>query len=312
MNFTWLTKLYFIHFCLPDTPGRPLAMTDKRVDEGGSMPGPFTRKLMVEDPMIFGKDVVILQNLLQRFPGLRTCPTTLKITAQYDQGTADAVSSFQAANNVNATGIFDDQTAHLLLDKCLSDGFKDMKTPLMGYKFKLYVPVFKDRNRETNATLYDADGLERFKFRIRAHGALDKSGNAINQLTTNGNTPTGLMTFDLNSPVPEPYRKSFGPYPVLRCVRGLKGNAAIGDGLGHTLHGTYRSGILLHTGEWQDWDPSKNMPNSLGCMKCHPEDQKKIVEILTNKLNVTVRHNPLGKQPYPYVPQGLIAIEQQD
>ena len=293
-NVTWLTKLCFINFCLTNIPGRPSEMTG----ESGSMPGPFTRPLMLRDPLLVGEDVVILQNLLQRFPLERA----LRITSAYDQETAAAVSYFQAANNVNATGIFDDQTAHLLLDKCLSDGFKDMKTPLLGYKFKFYVPVFKDRNRETNATLYDADGHERFKFRIRAHGALDKSGNVINQLTTNGNTPTGLMTFDLNSPVPEPYRKPFGPYPVLRCVRGLKGNAAIGDGLGHTLYGTYRSEILLHTGEWQDWDPSKNMPNSLGCMKCHPEDQKKIVEILTNELNVKVRHNPLGKQPYPYVP----------
>ena len=306
-NLTWLIKLYFVHFCLPNIPGRPLVM----VDESGAMPGPFTRKLMVEEPMIFGKDVVILQNLLQRFPSPHTCPTTLKITAQYDHETADAVSSFQKANNVNATGVFDEQTAHLLLKKCLSDGFKDMKTPLMGYKFKLYVPVFKDRNRETNATLYDADGHERFKFRVRAHGALDKrSGIVINQLTTNGNTPTGLMTFDLNSPEPNP--KSFGPYPVLRCVKGLKGNAAIGDGLGHTLLGNYRSGILLHTGEWEHWDPSKNMPNSLGCIHCHPDDQKRIVEILTHDLNVEVRDNPFVKHPYPYQPQGLIAIEQQD
>ena len=32
-----------------------------------------------------------------------------------------------------------------------------------------------------------------YQFRVRAHGSLDSSGNAVNQFTTNGNTPTGLI-----------------------------------------------------------------------------------------------------------------------
>ena len=31
------------------------------------------------------------------------------------------------------------------------------------------------------------------RFKARCHGATDPTGEAINQLSTNGNTPTGLM-----------------------------------------------------------------------------------------------------------------------
>lgn len=41
------------------------------------------------------------------------------------------------------------------------------------------------------------------------------------QLCGSGSTPTGLSTFDLNSPEPDPV--SYGPYPVNRAVQGLKG-----------------------------------------------------------------------------------------
>jgi len=37
--------------------------------------------------------------------------------------------------------------------------------------------------------------------------------------SSDGNTPTGLMEFDLNTPEPEP--KLFGPYNVNRAVRGM-------------------------------------------------------------------------------------------
>lgn len=40
-----------------------------------------------------------------------------------------------------------------------------------------------------------------------------------------GNTVTGLIEVDLNSPEPDP--ASYGPWPVNRFVHGLDGNAGI-------------------------------------------------------------------------------------
>lgn len=87
-------------------------------------------------------------------------------------------------------------------------------------------------------------------FSHRAHGHdccsssmwpdYNNSGDGLNMLSPDGNTPTGLMEFDLNTPEPDP--KSYGPYPVNRAVNGLKGNAAF-------LIPNIRNGILMHTGE---------------------------------------------------------------
>ena len=44
---------------------------------------------------------------------------------------------------------------------------------------------------------------------------------AISQFCGDGSTPTGLSTFDLNSP--EDDWSDYGPYPVNRVVQGLKG-----------------------------------------------------------------------------------------
>ena len=52
------------------------------------------------------------------------------------------------------------------------------------------------------------------------------------------------------------------------------------------------------------------MPDSLGCMKVHPADQKKMVDILVNTLGVEVRKNTNGKLPYKHTPQGYISVEQ--
>eukprot|EP00794_Sanderia_malayensis_P018242 gene18242-20062_t len=267
------------------------------------MPGPFERILSLNKPYMAGKDVIIMQNLLER-------SQIIKVTSRYDEQTAFAVERFQKEHSITTTGVFCPVTARILLQTSLWDGFKDdsHKVP-DGYKFKLYVPVHRDRNIETIATLFDAEGKVVYKFKIRARGGTDHDGNVINQLTRNGNTPTGLSTCDLNSKEPDP--KSYGPYPVLRVVKGLKGNTAIGYE-SKTLLSNFRSGILLHTGQWNNWDPSKPMPNSLGCMHCAPSDQKNITDILVNQLGVKVRPNPFGRLPYPYKPQGLIAIEQID
>ena len=84
---------------------------------------------------------------------------------------------------------------------------------------------------ETNATLYAGNGTALFSFRVRAHGWDDtnpapwpdfnNTGDGLNMFSSNGDTPTGLMEFDLNSPEPEP--KLYGPYPVNRAVQGCVG-----------------------------------------------------------------------------------------
>lgn len=269
------------------------------------MPAPFTRELRIEKPALEGKDVIILQNLLKRHPS----SNHVVVTSEYDLQTSEAVLNFQAFMGLTPTGVVCEKTATKVLENLMSDGFKDDQKVPAGYLFKLYVPVYKDRTKETIATLLDADSQPVYKFKIRAHGAMNRDGTPVNQLTRNGNTPTGLGTFDLNSK--EPIEKSFGPYPVLRIVKGLVGNSAIGYG-NDTLLSNYRSGILLHTGEWSGWEPGKPMPNSLGCMHCSPKDMETVVNILVNKLGVKVNENPFGRLPYPYKPQGLIAIEQID
>lgn len=272
-------------------------------EEDSSMPSPFKRVLVLKEPPSDGPDVVILQNLLLR----SLSPESVETTGFYDQKTSKAVASYQRLNGLPSNGIFNAITASLVLKQLMYDGYKDDGTVLPGYKFKIYVPVYKDRTIETFATLYDSNHQAMHRFKARCHGATDPTGEAINQLSTNGNTPTGLMTFDLNSPEPVP--KLYGPYPVIRAVKGLKGNAAIGRNKNDTFLSNYRSGILLHTGEWENWNTSEPMPNSNGCIHAHPEDLKTIDEILI-KLGVKVRKNTNGRLPYPYQPQGLLSVEE--
>jgi hypothetical protein len=73
-----------------------------------------------------------------------------------------------------------------------------------------------------------------------------------------------------------------------------------------------RDGLLVHTGNWTtsevDWKPSKDMPNSSGCIHAHPNDVERIYTILTG-LGVEVRENPFSGKNYPYKPQGVGVIE---
>ena len=93
------------------------------------------------------------------------------------------------------------------------------------FNLKVHVPVYKDRTKETTATLFDARNQVRLSqimrhfnlfylrvsteksseilnyhiqvrhtFLARCHGTIDPfTHEAVNQLTTNGNTPTGLV-----------------------------------------------------------------------------------------------------------------------
>jgi len=84
--------------------------------------------------------------------------------------------------------------------------------------------------------------------------------------TTNGNTPTGVLEIDLNSP--ESNSTLYGQWPVNRLINGLEGNAAF---LMPRID-PIRSGILMHTGEWPEWNSTQTMPNSSGCIHAHPQD----------------------------------------
>jgi len=267
------------------------------------MPLPFYRILYLQSPPFSGNDVNILQNLLGRSQYATPPPP---ITSNYDSATQNAVYQFQKGNSLSPTGNFTPSTAELLLAHHLYDGYKDNGTVPPGWKYKVYIPVHSNRSIETFGTLMDSKGTPLLTFKTRTHGQDDDYGNALNCITRNGATPTGLATFDLNSP--EEDHVDFGPYPINRVVQGLEGNFKVV--IQNTVN-SIRSGILMHTGEWQNWTPSDPMPNSHGCVHTHPTDCNKVWQILVS-LGVEIRPNTFGKLPYPYKPQGLISIEQID
>jgi hypothetical protein len=103
------------------------------------------------------------------------------------------------------------------------------------------------------------------------------TGVFLNQLASDGETPTGLAEFDLNSPEDDPV--DYGPYPINRMVlvtargagvltapsqvQGLAGNLAVV--VQNSPSRMIRDGLLMHTGEWPGWNTSMPMPNSHGC-----------------------------------------------
>jgi len=263
------------------------------------MPLPFTREFY-PNKNVNGTDVYIAQNLLNRSPYVNP---SAPLNGNYNSATVKAVSQFQQGNSLQVSGIFDIPTAKLLLSLHIYDGYKDNGTIPPGYKYKVYIPVHANRSIETNATLYDDQMNALLTFTVRAHGQdCNSTGEPLNQFTSYGETPTGLSTFDLNSPEPDPI--SFGPYPINRFVQGLEGNALI-------VISNIRDGILLHTGEWPDWQPPMQMPNSDGCVHTFPNNVFMIWQILVS-MGVQVRNNTLGKLPYPYKPQGVVSVEQID
>lgn len=266
--------------------------------QAANFPLPFYRELTSQNPPIKGNDVTILQNFVSRSKFV----STIELTGLYDTQTAKAVAQFQSGNGIKQDdlGTFGPTTASELLRLHSADLYRDNNIMLPGYKYKVFIPVFRNRSLETMATLYDSQLNVRHVFKARLHGQNAPNGDPLNEFTSDGSTPTGLVTFDLNSPEPDPV--DYGPYPVNRAVQGLQGNAKF-------LIPNIRNGILLHTGEWDNWNPSLPMPNSHGCIHAHPDDIYIIWQILEKQLGVEVRENPLGKLPYPFVPQGLLSIE---
>jgi len=258
------------------------------------MPCPFTRILSVARPAMQGNDVFILQNLLQRTFDFK--PTY----GSYDNLTSYFVHKFQEQVGLPSEGVFDVSTANIFLAKNLPDNYKDSGVIPSGYLYKMYIPVYANRSIETMGTLYWHNGTILHQFTVRTHGQnSNTTGLALNELCSDGSTPTGLSSFDLNSPEDDPV--SYGPYPVNRAVQGMAGNAAV-------VISDIRDGILMHTGEWPNWNPSMPMPNSHGCVHGHPLDIKYVWDVLVS-LGIQVRENTNGKLPYPYSPQGLLSIE---
>ena len=230
------------------------------------MPLPFYRELKLESPPMTGSDVTIFQNLVQRSAAVSSYDANGIFEESSDQATRD----FQTANGMEATGIVDEETATLLLQLHSADGVKDtgFTAASMGYLYKIFVPVYKNRSIETAGVLYDKNNKIILTFPVRTHGHRDDGssedwpdmGNGdygLNQFTSNGATVTGIVEVDLNSPEPDP--ALYGPWPVNRVVRGLEGNAAF-------LLPYIRDGILLHTGNWTSagYTPESTMPNSAG------------------------------------------------
>lgn len=259
------------------------------------MPCPFTRVLSLTNPPLSGIDVLILQRLLMRSVwvtvDLRPCNGT------FDGLTAFAVQCYQAGTRLPATGVVDNVTAQQLLLWHTADNYRDDGRILPGYLYKVHIAVHSNRSIETLARLFDNQMNLLLTFQVRTHG------QGSSQLCGSGDTPTGLMTFDLNSPEDDP--KSFGPFPVNRAVLGLSGNAEF-------LLPYARNGILMHTGEWEGWAPPQPMPDSHGCVHAWPDAIENVWHILVDKLGVEVRNNTFGQLPYPYVPQGLLSVEQFD
>lgn len=261
-------------------------------------PLPFKRQLSVGSE---GNDVHILQELLKRSPAV---PKGLHMKDKvFDADTAHALELFQTSVHLSKTGKMDIATADAVLRHLMADQYKpkycfSVKELPSPYKYIVDIPLYANRSIETVGTLFDRHCNALHRFQVRTHGQAN-----YNELTSNGNTPTGMYTFDLNTPEPDP--KSYGPYNVNRAVFGLEGNAKV-------VIPYIRNGILLHTGQWDNWNTSKPMPNSHGCMHAWPRDVKLISDILTQQLGVVAHENPFGKLPYPFDPQGLLSIWRQD
>jgi peptidoglycan hydrolase-like protein with peptidoglycan-binding domain len=303
-----------------------------------AMPAPFTRELKVTSPYQTGNDVTIAQTLLLRDSAV---DKSLTVDGVYGPASATATSSFQKAHGMSATGVLDSPTADLLMQLHSADNYKDsgFTAASMGYLYKFHIPVHSNRSVETYATLYDSQNKELHRFRVRAHGLRSDGtstgwpdfGNGdvgYTEWGSSGNTVTGLVEIDFNSPEPNP--QVYGPWPVNRIVRGLDGNAKTCKLLHHILDifwfisSTYliyivlpniRDGILIHTGNWTtstvDWNETMDMPNSSGCLHAHPSDIERIASILTS-MGVVANPNPFSGKNYPYRVQGVGVIERID
>eukprot|EP01086_Lenisia_limosa_P016103 TRINITY_DN5665_c0_g1_i1.p1 TRINITY_DN5665_c0_g1~~TRINITY_DN5665_c0_g1_i1.p1 ORF type:complete len:277 (-),score=36.25 TRINITY_DN5665_c0_g1_i1:5-760(-) len=242
-----------------------------------------------------GYDVKVARLLLTQL-GYLSYP----ISDHYDHTTATAVVQFNSDYGLEQEGLHA-AAQSLLLDLAPIDSYIDAGGHLPSpYKYKVLVTVCEDRTIQPIAKLLNSTGHVIHSFRARLKGQSDSNGRSISEFGSDGDTPTGLYLFDLNSP--EGDDDLYGPYPVNRATDGLAGNAAIAY-----KSGGPRSGILLHTGSW-DKSGSDTMEDSHGCIHAHQDDIRTIWKKLV-ALGVEVRENPFGTRPYPFAPQGLLSVQ---
>jgi hypothetical protein len=178
------------------------------------MPLPFTRELSVQTPVLRGKDVLILQQLLNR-----NSAEQLAVDSAFGVTTASAVQAFQKSHGLPADRVVGAATAASVMSQCGSDGYRDingsaaaayLQQYAVPHKYKVVVPVHRNRSIETTASLYNGQGALLLTFTARAHGKRDGSNDSHpwpdfgdndhgrTQFASNGNTPTGAIAFDLN------------------------------------------------------------------------------------------------------------------
>lgn len=199
------------------------------------MPAPFYRELKVTSPAMSGNDVLIAQTLLVRDDAV---DPSLVADGVYGKQSEQATKDFQAAVKLAVTGVLDSVTAQKLLDLHEADGVKDngFTAASKGYMYKFHIPVHKNRSIETTATLFDKDNNVLLKFTVRTHGIRSDGTSTAwpdfgdgdigyTEFGSSGNTVTGTVEIDLNSPEPNP--QVYGPWPVNRIVRGIDGNAKL-------------------------------------------------------------------------------------
>ena len=106
------------------------------------MPLPFTRELFLTSPPLTGNDVIIAQNLLLRCENVKD--DNLVANGVFEETSKIATLHFQEFNNLQQTGIIDEQTATLLLDLHSNDGLHLLYLPsfLSLLSYNLNSPSF--------------------------------------------------------------------------------------------------------------------------------------------------------------------------
>ncbi len=116
-----------------------------------------------------------------------------------------ATLAFQQDQGLVVDGIVGPATAAALLANFSADGYVDDGTPAekLGFLYKVYIPVHRNRSIESVATLLAANNTVLFTFTVRLHGYdaypyptpvwpdFNSSNDGLNQFSSNGNTPTG-------------------------------------------------------------------------------------------------------------------------
>jgi len=253
--------------------------------------------------------------MLRRYAALKDPDTPVNGSCPFAAEDEALVRQFQRGHSQQETGVFDEAVAQGVVACCARDGYRDSGASAgsLGYLYKIHIVAQQNRSIQQTGRLLDKDNNLIMTFTARLHGIRSDGTEqpwpdygdgdyGLSEFAGLGNSVTGLIEADLNSPEDDP--KSFGPYGVNRAVRGLEGNARV-------LLPHLRDGILVHTGEWPGWTENHTMPNSHGCIHVWPAEVKRIEQELL-KLGVVERKNPMTGKDYPYKPQGLLSIEEVD